>query len=51
MQFKREEPLEWTVYEHDNLNLLHYYILNKVQRYYWPDKIIVILLFNLMWGC
>jgi len=27
MQFKLEEPLEWTVYEHDNLKLLHYYIL------------------------
>jgi hypothetical protein len=27
MQFKREELLEWTVYEHDNLKLIHYYIL------------------------
>jgi len=27
MQFKLEEPLERTVYEHDNLKLLHYYIL------------------------
>jgi len=27
MQFKPEEPLEWTVYEHDNLKLLHYCIL------------------------
>ena len=27
MQFKLEEPLEWTVYEPNNLKLLHYYIL------------------------
>ena len=41
MQFKREELLEWTVYEHDNLKLLHYYILIKYRDTIGQTKLLL----------